>query len=961
MPINTQEAQMTFSAGASGSSDLDAFNTADALGRPLYAQQIETSGGSWDTTQMGYSWNGTGRVTTKTMPCATTKGSGCSNGTTTVTHDALGRPLVTTDGGGGTITNTYTGHSSGCGQSLLGCLDILSVVGPAPAGEVVKQVQKEYNGLGQLMSVCQLSSATGTTSCQQANGGTGFLTTYSYNADGTLASVVRGSQMHSFTYDALGRTLTATYPESGTKYFYYDSAPSCSTTAVLTNSSPLGNLDETYDSNGTTACFSYDTMNRNTSIAYAGTRWDGENKYFVYDAATVNGSSMTIVLGRLAEAFTAPSFSGTKATDEGFSYTGRGELAEVVESTPNSGGYYTSTASYFANGVLSNLLVQTGTSGSYTTVFKAAYGLDGKGRANTATEGTKSVVTSATYNPANEPCLVTFSSGDTDSYAYDNVPCTGLLSTGRMSSYQFTIGSTPTTLTGSYAWNSNGAVNATSVVDNINSDRTYNCAYGTGTYTWGINPGYGDRGELASVVCQNSSAANIWGQTFTYDAYGNITKSVPTGDTGVSWIPGYNSANNYATGNTYDSNGNTLTDPFVSNYKWNQDNHPVVMGSNSSIVYDALGRRVEYYTGSYRQPVMTPVGPVVIMQAQALQQFRIPLPGGGTGTTGVYVYHAAMSGTVPLVSNLSSRNSVYDRVYAPYGEIVEGPTGALDFTGDFQDLVTGIYDTPNRELGANMGRWTSPDPAHASWNAYSYTTNPLVETDPSGLNLCGGFPCSKQEQADYTLLGDTNENEPDAVKSMENDEFAQLMWINYTGWDPISAIDFSSFVSTAPYTYSAGLQGLGGYTFYDDVWGQTDNGNCYYALANPCGSANISPPLAANNGPQLLPSHQPTPKPACSAVYNQFVTDMNALNAKYALGWQEAAGAGVGATIVTQPSLWGMAYRIGKMNERILGFIGLVAPTVIHTGVAAATDEGQERRALASSYAQSSQQCDPTR
>jgi len=119
--------------------------------------------------------------------------------------------------------------------------------------------------------------------------------------------------------------------------------------------------------------------------------------------------------------------------------------------------------------------------------------------------------------------------------------------------------------------------------------------------------------------------------------------------------------------------------------------------------------------------------------------------------------------------------------------------------------------------------------------------------------------------------------------------------------------------------------------------------------------------IAANNGPQLLPSHQPTPKPACSAVYNQFVTDMNALNAKYALGWQEAAGAGVGATIVTQPSLWGMAYRIGKMNERILGFIGLVAPTVIHTGVAAATDEGQERRALASSYAQSSQQCDPTR
>jgi hypothetical protein len=96
VPLNTSEAQMTY-----GSSDFDSFNTADALGRPLYAQQIETAGGSWDTTQFGYSWNTTGRVTTKSMPCATTKGGGCTNGVTTATHDALGRTLVVTDGGGG--------------------------------------------------------------------------------------------------------------------------------------------------------------------------------------------------------------------------------------------------------------------------------------------------------------------------------------------------------------------------------------------------------------------------------------------------------------------------------------------------------------------------------------------------------------------------------------------------------------------------------------------------------------------------------------------------------------------------------------------------------------------------------------------------------------------------------------------------------------------------------------------
>jgi hypothetical protein len=38
-----------------------------------------------------------------------------------------------------------------------------------------------------------------------------------------------------------------------------------------------------------------------------------------------------------------------------------------------------------------------------------------------------------------------------------------------------------------------------------------------------------------------------------------------------------------------------------------------------------------------------------------------------------------------------------------------------------------------KRIGA-PGRWLSPDPAGASWNAYQYSTNPLVELDPSGLS-----------------------------------------------------------------------------------------------------------------------------------------------------------------------------------------------------------------------------------
>ena len=737
VPINTTEGQMTF-----GSSDFDVFNTADALGRPLYAQQIENSGGSWDTVQMGYSWNTTGRVTTKSMPCATTKGSGCTNGVTTATHDALGRTLVVTDGGGGTITNTYTKQ------------DILTVLGPAPAGEVVKQVQKEYNGLGQLLSVCQLSSATGTTSCGQVNGGTGYLTSYDYNADGTISSIVRGSQTHSFTYDALGRTLTATYPESGTKYFYYDSAPSipgvaCSTTALPTGSglnvSPLGHLVKMYDANGTTTCFSYDKMNRNTGIAYAGTNWDGENKYFTYDSATVDSTTMANPLGRLVEAYTAPTYSGTKVTDEGFSYTGRGEVSDVYQWSTNSNGWYHTTATYFANHALNTLSGVPGSSGSPWT-----YSLDGKGRPYSAIESPSSnMVSSTTYNAADEPCVVTLGLGDTDSYLYDNnTSCTGLLSTGRMTSYTFSIGATPTTFAGSPTWNANGTLRGLATVDGINSgSETETCTYGTSS-----SPGYDEFERLLQVNCVNGST-NVWDQAFSYDIYDNVTKSVPSGP-GISWMPGYNATNNQYTlgGTSYDSNGNLLADTFHT-YTWNQDNRPKAMTDvGITMTYDAFGRMVEKATGStYQQTLFSPVGPVALMQKQNVTQYRMPLPGGDIDVTGINFYHTDYLGSVPLVSSRGTRTSVGARLFAPYGESYNdvGIAGDLNFTGDNQDLVVGTFDTPNREFNPNQGRWISPDPAHASWNAYSYITNPLGEIDPFGLDgirvplnlACGSGTC----------------------------------------------------------------------------------------------------------------------------------------------------------------------------------------------------------------------------
>ena len=60
-------------------------------------------------------------------------------------------------------------------------------------------------------------------------------------------------------------------------------------------------------------------------------------KHFGYDSATVNGVAMTKAAGCLAEAFTCTGSCTTKLTGLGFSYSARGDVTGVLESTPNSG------------------------------------------------------------------------------------------------------------------------------------------------------------------------------------------------------------------------------------------------------------------------------------------------------------------------------------------------------------------------------------------------------------------------------------------------------------------------------------------------------------------------------------------------------------------------------------------------------------------------------------------------
>ncbi len=198
-----------------------------------------------------------------------------------------------------------------------------------------------------------------------------------------------------------------------------------------------------------------------------------------------------------------------------------------------------------------------------------------------AIQGTTTDVSTVTYNAASQPLTLGYGNGDSDTYSYD--------STGRMGTYTFTVGGTPTSIGGTLTWNANGSLRQLAITDGFNSGGTQTCNYNSaGT------AGYDDLGRLINVNC-----GTLWSQTFSYDQYDNLTKSGS-----ITWAPGYNAANNHYSlaGTSYDSKGNLLKDTFFT-YSWNVYDHlsSVIAGSTAAncgttgtcLTYDGLDRAVE--------------------------------------------------------------------------------------------------------------------------------------------------------------------------------------------------------------------------------------------------------------------------------------------------------------------------------------------------------------------------------
>ena len=285
-------------------------------------------------------------------------------------------------------------------------------------------------------------------------------------------------------------------------------------------------------------------------------------------------------------------------------------------------------------------------------------------------------------------------------------------------------------------------------------------------------------------VSSGAGAGSVWSQAFTYDPFGNITK---TAAVGTSFQPTYNTATNRVTqvGNftpTYDADGNLTSDP-VHSYTWDSDGNVLSIPSDGiSLTYDALDRMVEQNNNQgYTQIVYGPDGSkLALMNGQTLSKAFVPLAAGATAVynaNGLAWYrHPDWLGSSRFASLPTGSNRLYyDGAYAPFGEnYAEMGTQDRNFTGQNQDTVSSgpypLYDFLHREYHPVWGRWLNPDPAGLaavdpsnpqSWNRYAYVrNNPLALVDPYG------YDCAylKQGAIDIDHV-DTNTNFVDCTKN----------------------------------------------------------------------------------------------------------------------------------------------------------------------------------------------------
>jgi RHS repeat-associated protein len=726
------------------------------------------------------SYDTQGNVLSRTLPKGSTFTGITGYDTWNYTYNSLGQVLTTTDplGQAGdpnhTTTNSYDNHGN-----------ILSVTTASPDGGTTpgSVTSFTYNSNGTLATITDPLNHTttinycpsGQSNCplwmvQSITDANNKTTSYTYDGRGNRLSVqdpVNTNPM-TFTYDAMNRVTSITYPDLTSVQFHYDYR---------------GRRDWVQDQNGKRTTYAYDDADRLLSVTDAQSPTAGVTTYAydteshvtdIWDAAqnhthiTYNGPNPQFV--------TFPS-----GYQERYSFTLMNQLSTKTDRIGNrlyfyydyqnrvTRRYYPDLGTridYSYDGAARLTQVTDMRSGTDTYTF----GYDNMGRLTSATTrygfttfGNKTV--QYAYDAASNRTSMADPQNAPTTYGYDNLNrLTSLIYNNQTPGFTFgyddmsrrNLLTRPNGINTTYGYDAASHLlsvlhqlgttvldGATYTYDNA-GNRTTRTDQRTGTT---LTYGYDNIYQLLSAMQGTTTT-----ESYTYDLVGNRLSSL-----GVSPYT-YNSSNELVSipsgSYTYDNNGNTKTKPDGTQFTWDLDNEltQVVLpgtGGTVNFKYDPFGRRIQkaftqgstttttnyLYDGENLLEEVDQNGSVLARYTHGpfLDQ---PLSMLRSATTSYYEQDGLYSVTSlsDSLANLASTNT-----YDSFGKLTAS-TGSLinpyRFAGRELDSESGSYFNRARYYSPDVGRFLSEDPIRFSGgiNFYAYAVNrPTLLADAFGL------------------------------------------------------------------------------------------------------------------------------------------------------------------------------------------------------------------------------------
>jgi RHS repeat-associated protein len=462
----------------------------DGLGRKTETQLNSDPVCAAPGSRVDTTYDALGRVATVTNPFCTTNDP--TYGATTTLYDALARPTQVTHPDGSSATSSYTGRA----------------VQSNDEGNGTNRVQRisQYDGLGRLVNVCEVSSTTlpfgngaAPAACNLDISATGFLTTYGHDTLGNLKSVSQGGYLaRSSTYDSLSQLLTAQNPESGTITYAYDAA---------------GNVITRTDARGIITTYRYDVLHRLTGKSYG----DGTPTVtFVYDTCPASGcpSGVTpqLTVGRMVE-------SAVPNAQTFYSYDPMGRAANQWQCTPGHCGtsFYALGYNYDLNGDLISSSNGFGT--TLTSAYDTAARLTGVASNLSDAAHPANLLSNIQYNAPGLPRLETLGNNVTQALIYDTRLRLASLTATSPTAVGATPGTATVTINGSEGSQQVAATTAAGSVAIGGSDKTINkqvCHYRNGVPIC-VQVSSLDTGTVSITIGTNPPATYSYGQNAVVD------------------------------------------------------------------------------------------------------------------------------------------------------------------------------------------------------------------------------------------------------------------------------------------------------------------------------------------------------------------------------------------------------------------------------------------------------------